>query len=338
MRATGSQDVTLPSIDLSQVAGPNRKPPSLLDYQKTVGSKFRVQISSKQNRTTGATTFTIKSDSDKDIVKARRHLIATLSPMVTVKVEAPNSTLPAIIGPQGSTIKAIRDKTNARIDVPRRDDIPGNGTPAGLDDDEDEPTTTITISAPQPLAHEARALVEDIIRSRKAKATQRVRNVPAHILPFINVRRAEFLRLGEELGEVVITIDKGTNTIVVTGDRDAVKAVTESVSSNVESLKTNLTPLKMGLPKKQHRLLTPAAISDILAKTHCVVTTPAPEDPSDEIQVWGNISQGANISSGLQAVLAVSPYVSGSEAKMLIIFAFPLESQFSAHPRIPASL
>jgi hypothetical protein len=219
-----------------------------------------------------------------------------------VEVTAPNSTLPSIIGPHGATINAIRDKTGARIDVPRREGSENTGTQSGEDD---EPTTVITITAPQPLAHEARALIEDIIGAKKAKATRRLRDIPAHILPFIKFRRSEFLTSCEGHGEATITVEEHASTVVISGDREAVKAAAEAVNSAIEGLKTSLTPLKMSLPKKQHRLLTSAAILDILEKTDCVVTTPAPEDPSDEIQVWGNITQGTNISSGLQAVLAV---------------------------------
>lgn len=303
MRATGSQEVTLPAIDLSRVTAPGKKAPTLLEYQKTIGSKFRVQITSRQHRSSGQITFIIKSDAEKDIAKARKHLIASLSPVTKIEVKAPNSTLPSIIGPGGATINAIRDKTSARIDIPRREDAEISGVPS---DEEDEPMTVVTITAPQPLALEARTLIEDIIGTKKARATRRIREVPAHILPFIKLRKSEFLNVEGETSEVTLSIEENTGTIVMSGDRETIKAVTDAVNTAVEGLKSSLMPLKMGLPKKQHRLLTSAAIFDILQQTNCVVTTPAPEDPSDEIQVWGNITQGTNISAGLQAVLAVS--------------------------------
>jgi hypothetical protein len=301
-RTTGSLEVTLPAIDLTRVAGSGKKPPTLLDYQKTIGSKFRVIITSRQQRSSGQITFIIKSDSDKDIAKARKHLIVSLSPVTKIEVQAPNSTLPSIIGPSGANINAIRDKTGARIDVPRRE-----GETGGVQSDEDdEPTTTITITAPQPLALEARALIQDIIGTKKAKTTRRIREVPAHILPFVKLRRTAFITLGEEQGEVSLTVDEQHSTVVISGDREAVKVVADAVIVAIDELKTSLMPLKMGLPKKQHRLLTSAAILDILQQTNCVVTVPGSENLSDEIQVWGNITQGTNISAGLQAVLAVS--------------------------------
>lgn len=215
-------------------------------------------------------------------------------------MQAPNSALPSIIGPAGANINAIREKTGARIDVPRRE----NDSTSHADEDE-EPTTTVTISAPAELAREARTMILNIIGEKKARSTRRIRDIPAHILPFIKIRRPEILSEGEQHGEVTFTVEENTNSFVITGDRDAVKTVYESVTSSIENLNSSLTPIKMGLPKKQHRLLTPAAVLDILQQTNCVVTTPAPEDPDSEIQVWGNIKDKTNISSGLQAVISV---------------------------------
>jgi hypothetical protein len=327
-KQTGSQTLTLPSIDLNQVAK-GGKPPTLLEYQKTVGSKFRVQVSSTQQRASGQTTFTIKSESDKDIIKAKKHLIATLSPVVTLKVEAPNSTLPSIIGPGGSTIKNIRDKTNARIDVPRREAEAEATTPPG--EDVDEPTTTISISAPQPLALEAKAMVEEIIRTKQSKLTQRIRDIPTHIIPFLTLRKAEILQKANAEGDVALTLDRNANTITIAGDREAVKIAAKSFQDAIEQLRNTLTSVKLSLPKKQHRLLTPAVANEILAKTRCSVGVPPIDDPTEEITVWGAINSGTDISAALGTVITVR----GSSAfKFDHLTIECTDHQLATHPRI----
>ena len=84
-------------------------------------------------------------------------------------MNAPASTIPAIIGPKGANLKQVRDQTGVRIDIPRRDTLaPANGnangashdpsrtatplpgTPVGGDEEEEEPTVPVTITGPQP--------------------------------------------------------------------------------------------------------------------------------------------------------------------------------------------
>ncbi|KZS98452.1 hypothetical protein SISNIDRAFT_481189 [Sistotremastrum niveocremeum HHB9708] len=312
-KQSGAQEtLTLPSIDLNQVAGKG-KAPTILEYQKTIGSKFRVTVTSVQQRTSGHFVFTIKGESERDVAKARKHIIISLSPSVSLKVEAPNSVIPSIIGPHGSTISAIRDQTHVRIDIPRKEVVsvptnghatPGSGpSPIPPAEDDEEPTTVVTITGPESLAREAQTLIMDIITSKRAKSTSRIQGIPKHIASFLAPRRAEFVGAAEGFGEVTTTLDRQAGSIAVTGDREAVKRVVEAINATIEELKTSLTPLKMGLPKKQHRLLTQAVLSEIMANTRCGVTVPSPEDPSNEITVWGYITQGSDLSAGLQAVL-----------------------------------
>ncbi|KAH9176394.1 hypothetical protein EDB89DRAFT_1941161 [Lactarius sanguifluus] len=263
------------------------------------------------------TTFHLKADSKKELEKGKRSLLAALSPVVSVVVDAPASTIAAIIGPKGVTLKQIRDQTNVKIDIPRRDNLTvnsngnadggsphasGSVSPAPADDD-DEPTVPITINGPQPLAHEAQELIKQIIASKRARTTQHVRDIPSHIVPFVKARRSAFVEAAEG-GDVQLSLRSAEREVTVSGDREAVYRVGVSAS---------LTSLKIQLPKRQHRLLVGNAVNEILASSRCVVSAPPPEDMSEDIVVWG---KAEDLGNGVAAVM--------SRANSQYIHEFPL--------------
>lgn len=206
-----------------------------------------------------------------------------------------------------------------RVDIPPRDTAAlangnghANGTASGkvtpsVDDDDDEPTVPVTLTGPQPLAYEAQALLNQIISSKTSKSTQRVRDIPVHVLPFIVARRAAFMAAAEG-GNVNLALNAPAREITVSGDREAVVRVIEAIRNTVESYNTGITSLKINLPKRQHRLLVGKAVDEIMAKSKCSVVVANPDEPSDEVTVWG---QGADLPAGLGAVMerANSQYI-----------------------------
>jgi nucleotide-binding universal stress UspA family protein len=202
----------------------------------------------------------------------------------------------------GSTLKQIRDQTNVRIDIPKREEVlPANGQAAGpgSDGEEEEPTIAVTIIGPRPSVLEAQDLLKQIIAAKTSKTTQRVKDIPANILPFIIARRPVFIAAAEG-GEIKLTLNQIAREISVSGDREAVGRVIETIKSHIEQLKSGLTAIKVALPKRQHRLLIGGAAEKIMAKAKCSVTVSASDDPSDEVSVWG---QPADLPAGLQAVM-----------------------------------
>jgi len=73
---------TLSAIDVSH-AGRDGKATSLGDVMKNTMTKFKVKVEASTQRKTGQTTFFIKSESEKEVEKAKRHLVAILSPTVS---------------------------------------------------------------------------------------------------------------------------------------------------------------------------------------------------------------------------------------------------------------
>ncbi|THG99164.1 hypothetical protein EW145_g7314 [Phellinidium pouzarii] len=283
-------------------------------------AKVRVEASS--NVKTRQTTFHLKSESAKELEKAKKLLVAMISPQISVILNAPASTIATIVGPKGATLKSIRDQTNVKVDIPRKEDITssvqvnGNGSahPGSptYDDEVEEPTVPVTISGPKPLVYEAQGMLNAIIATKTSKTTQRVRDIPEHILPFIVARRAEFLAETNGI-DIDLSLNSAGREITANGVREAVVKVVEKIKATIEFLKTVLTQFSMSLPKRQHRLLVGRAGEEIMAKSKCGVVVPRPEDPSDQITVWGNAN---DLSAGMAAIM--------KKANSQYILEFPL--------------
>ncbi len=215
----------------------------------------------------------------------------------------------------GANLKQIRDQTNVKIDIPRREDLgEANGINASQsqDDEDDEPTVPVTIEGPQSLVYEAQAMLNEIIATKGSKITRRVRDVPAHILPFVVARRPEYIAAAGD-GEINLVLKEPEREIIATGDRDAVLRVVEKIKGSIEFFKTDLTQFSMSLPKRQHRVLSGSAVGEIIAKSRCGVVIPPPEDSSDQIIVWVNAN---DLSIGMAAIM--------TKANSQYILEFPL--------------
>ncbi|XP_006460828.1 hypothetical protein AGABI2DRAFT_221059 [Agaricus bisporus var. bisporus H97] len=309
-----SNSITLPAIDLSS-AGRDGKQATLGEIMKRVTTKYKVKLEASTNQKTRQTTFFLKAESEKDLEKAKRSLVALLSPDTTLVINAPASTIATIIGPRGATLKQIRDQTGIKVDIPKKEangnSHIGNGnagdvTPS-LDNDEEEPTVPVTLTGPVPFIYEAQELLNQLISSKISKATQRVRDIPAHILPFIIARKTFFLSTAQEAG-VTLTLNTPNREITASGERDGVIRLVELIKSNIETFKTGITFLKLAVPKRQHRLLVGDAVQQIMAESKCSIAVPDSDDSSDEITIWG---QGSDLPNGLTAVMqhANSKYI-----------------------------
>ncbi|KAI0266791.1 hypothetical protein BC834DRAFT_935068 [Gloeopeniophorella convolvens] len=321
-----TESFTIPAVDLS-AASRDGRPTSLGEIMKQVMATHKVRIEASSNQKARQTTFHLKADTNKELEKSKRSLLAALSPVISVIVNAPASTIASIIGVKGATLKQIRDQANVKIDIPRRDTLSvpnGNGaangsspiasgaaSPVPLDDDE-EPTIPITVTGPQPLAYEAQDLIKQIIASKRSRAVQRVRDIPPQVVPFVKARRQVFVSAAED-DNVQLSLSSADREVTVSGDREAVLRVVEAIKSTVDAITASLTSVKIQLPKRQHRLLVGNAVNEILAASKCAVTVPSPEDPSEEVVIWG---KPEDLGNGVTAVM--------SKANSQYIHEFPL--------------
>ncbi|KZT71001.1 hypothetical protein DAEQUDRAFT_707779 [Daedalea quercina L-15889] len=316
------------SLSSAEIATANKdgKPISSGEVMKQVMSQCKVKLEASTNSRSRQTTFFLKSESEKELDKAKRVLLAHLSPVVTLTLNAPASTIPTIIGPKGATLKKIRDQTGVKVDIPRRESLPapnGNGTahpasgvtspaPPGDDEEEEEITVPITITGPLPLAQEAEASFKEIIAAKRSWATQRVRDIPANILPFVIPHRESFEKAAQG-GDVQLLLNAGAREITVSGEREAVGRVIDSIRSAIDFYKAEVTQIKLSLPKRQHRLLTGNGAEEIMATAKCSVVVPSPDEPSDELIIWG---RPTDLGNGVQAVM--------QKANSAYIHEFPL--------------
>lgn len=72
---------TLSAIDLSN-SGKDGKPATLGEVIKLVITKYKVKVEASANQKAQQTTFHVKAESQKELDKAKRSLLALLSPVV----------------------------------------------------------------------------------------------------------------------------------------------------------------------------------------------------------------------------------------------------------------
>jgi len=151
------------------------------------------------------------------------------------------------------------------------------------------------------MAQEAQIIIQQIIAERTSRTSQKIKDIPAQVYPFALLRRSDFLRASEGR-EINLIKDDKEHSITVSGDREAVGKVVETIKSCIAFYEGDLNMVKISLPKRQHHLLIGGGADEILNKAKCAVIVPAITDSSEDLLVWGMLK---DLGSGLQAVLEV---------------------------------
>lgn len=97
-----SDTFVVPSIDLA--AGKDGKPTTLGDISRQVMAQYKVKLDSSTNAKSRQTTFFLKAESKKELDKAKKSLLALLSPVVRRVLYCPTSVLPHLTGPEPAHI------------------------------------------------------------------------------------------------------------------------------------------------------------------------------------------------------------------------------------------
>ena len=150
-------------------------------------------------------------------------------------------------------------------------------------------------------------MLNETILARTSKSTQRVKNIPNHIFPFVSARHVLLIE-GTQGSDINLAFNAQEREVIVSGDREAVVRIVETIQGTIESLKSTLIPVKISLPRRQHRLLVGEALDEIMEKCQCSVVVPGAHEQSEEVLVHG---KQENISTGLGAVMekANSQYI-----------------------------
>ncbi|CAK7209145.1 hypothetical protein SEUCBS140593_000394 [Sporothrix eucalyptigena] len=231
--------------------------------------------------------------------QALRDLVQQIGAKVTVNVPIPQSVRPHIIGKQGSTIKSLQEKTGARIQLPKAEDIS-----AALDEDDDS-TIDVTVEGNALSARAAQDAILKIVGERAANTNTRLRSIPSEFYPFISdprhgllsnlenngvqirvpplqPRSAQPPTLGAAGGRPVFT-PSADNHIHLTGERNAVLNARAEIEKLAAELQNRLQVQQGSIPPGRQQFIigqhgTP--MEDFFNETGCVVVLP--EDPEDD--------------------------------------------------------
>ncbi|KAG9044980.1 hypothetical protein FS837_007206 [Tulasnella sp. UAMH 9824] len=309
-----SDTFELDKIDL-KAAGRDGKPITLASVMRDVMAKSGATIEASTARMTGKTTFIIKGYDDHTVETAKKLLISGLAPVVSKKIDAPASTIGMIIGPKGATLKGIREATNVRVDIPPRNTlaVPADGSAqvsrspsphAANDGDDEEATVPITVSGPSPLVDNAIAMIQEIIDVKTSKITQRVKDIPAHVFPFL-VPKIDELRNNayQENPYKVLNVDprEQSGEIVCSGDRVVVAPTVEALKEAKLELEENLQSITLSMSRAQFPYILEPIFAQELLTDFGAVAVPLPDDQAG-LMIYGREGLG----NALSRILAKS--------------------------------
>lgn len=203
---------------------------------------------------------------------------------------------PYIIGSKGRTLKAIVDKTGARVQLPKRDESSQNDSEADPDE-----MVELVIEGDFDGANLARQEIEQIVAERTSSTSIRIASIPPDFYPLLTQETAAL----EEGRDVKIKIpsspgaDSALSPIVVAGEKNIVAETKEKLESLYVQLKSSTIPTIIPVARKQHRFIA-SHITEILRETGCSVTVPLPSAESDMITIRG---PPANIGTGITKVM-----------------------------------
>lgn len=211
-------------------------------------------------------------------------------------MEIPQSARAYIIGKQGSTIKAIQERTGARINLPKLDE-------AKVDPDDDDAQITVEIEGNTVSAASAREEILKIVNERYANTQTKLRGIPIEFYPFIAGPRDSRVRALEAENGVSIKVprqslwtsqpipaipeagqpltfptDEIEEFITLTGDRAAVQKTRADIEQLARDLQHQLRLDQFSVQHGRHQFIVGKQgipIEDFFADTECSLLLPA---------------------------------------------------------------
>ncbi|PTB66958.1 hypothetical protein BBK36DRAFT_1118178 [Trichoderma citrinoviride] len=257
--------------------------------------------------------------------QALKDVVAQIGSKVTIQVPIPQSTRPFIIGKGGATIKAIQEKTGARIQMPKADEH------QPVDQQDDEAIVLVTVEGNSLTAAAARKEIENIVNERSANVQTRVQGVPTAFYPFIagpghslahEIEQANGVQVrvptnqlyssaplpvapGPGQRPVFAPAGADDEHIQLAGDRRAVQRVRELIARRVEELQRQLEAEQLSIQRGRHQFIIGQRgipMEDFFRETGCAIVFPQEED-DDTITVVGPPSQ---VPAGLERAMELA--------------------------------
>lgn len=242
----------------------------------------------------------------------------------------PQSARAHIIGKQGSTIKAIQEKSGARIQLPKVEDAAA--------DDEDG-VIDVIVEGNALSAATAREAINKIVGERSANVTTKLKSIPAEFYPFIAGPSNSLANSLETEHGVQIRVPPhqpwshpipktpeggqrpifapsvNDNHIQLAGDRLAIQAARAAIEHRVQELQNQLQIEQADINKGRHQFIIGdrgIPMEQFFADTNCVIILPN-EEGVDTVTVIG---QPDDVNRGLDRAidLAMAPQVASFNA------------------------
>ncbi|KAM6533101.1 hypothetical protein FALCPG4_006121 [Fusarium falciforme] len=298
--------------------GQLRRP--ITDIIKDINRKSRATISMA---TSANGRYKFDAAGPQDVAQqALKDLVAQIGTRTAIKVPIPQSTRAHIIGKGGSMIKALQEKTGAKIQLPKVDE----NNP--IDEEDDDATIDVTIEGNALSAASARDEILKIAGERSANVQTKVRGIPAAFYPFIAGPDNALAHALEENngiqirvpplqaytpGQVPVTTVPGQrpvftpagqeeNHIQLAGDRAAVQKVRAEIERQVAELHRQLAAEQLSIQRGRHQFIIGdrgVPVDQFFNDTGCAILLPTDED-DDTITVVGPADQ---VAAGLEKAM-----------------------------------
>ncbi|KAK0617381.1 hypothetical protein B0T14DRAFT_435770 [Immersiella caudata] len=236
-------------------------------------------------------------------LQALKDLMNQIGSKQSVDVLIPRSARAHIIGKGGSTIKSLQEKSGARIQMPKVDDIPGA-------DEDDDDVIKVVVEGNALSAGIAREAIHKIAGERAANASTRLKDVPAEFFPFIAGLKNGLIQKLEEKGVQIrvpphqawssqppaepapgqrpVFLPAKDNYIQLAGERTAVQAARKEIEAQVAALRQHLEIKQLAIGRGRHQFIIGdrgISVDDFFEDTGCAIILPTDEE--DDVVVIG---------------------------------------------------
>ncbi|KAK4190943.1 hypothetical protein QBC35DRAFT_376662 [Podospora australis] len=255
-------------------------------------------------------------------MQALKDFINLIGVKLSIKVSIPRNARPYIIGKGGATIKALQEKTGARIQMPKSDDSPA---PA---DDDDEGFVDVLVEGNAQQVVAAQNAILKLADEKAGSVNTRLKGIPAEFFPFL--AKNGLINSLEEDKNVQIQVPQhpvwaahpptaagpgqspvfhpsADSFIQLAGERNAVRAAREQIERRAEELRKQLAVEQFNLNKGRHQFIVGdhgIPQDDFFDKTGCIVVVPTDED--DEVVTIIGPSQKVEDASNMAMDLAMN--------------------------------
>jgi polyribonucleotide nucleotidyltransferase len=280
-------------LEPSHILPRNQLKRPIPDIVKDINRKSRAVINMVPGPA-GSLKFNATGPQDK-AQQALRDLIQQIGAKTSINVSIPSSARAHIIGKQGSTIKAIQEKSGAKIQLPKVEGV----------EDDDDGVIDVIVEGNALSAATAREAINKIVGERSANVNTKLKFVPAEFYPFIAGPNNSHVNAIEAEHGVQVRVPPhqpwshpvpkqpaegqrpafapagNDNHIQLAGDRLAVQAAKAAIERRVQDLQNQLQIDQADIPKGRHQFIIGdrgIPMEQFFSDTNCSIILPSDQN------------------------------------------------------------